>query len=42
MIELTVYPSLSSTLVKLLNETEDARYTDFKRNVISMVIKELL
>lgn len=42
MIELIVYPSLSYTLVKLLNETDDVKYHDFKLNIINMVVKTLI
>jgi len=42
MIELLVYPSLSYTLVKLLNETENVKYRDFKLNIINMVVKTLI
>lgn len=42
MIELLVYPSLSYTLVKLLNETDNAKYHDFKLNIMNMVVKTLI
>lgn len=42
MIELLVYPSLSYTLVKLLNETDNAKYHDTKLYIMNMVVKTLI